>query len=110
MPAVRPSASDQTRAGCGTDVVDYVGAIVRNQVATLVGLCAWLLFVENLLLGDLANLNVGRFLPGAAAAAISGQEPDTPLLAPAVALVLLVLYAAAAATTGSLMTNRRDVT
>jgi ABC-type transport system involved in multi-copper enzyme maturation permease subunit len=85
-----------------------VGAIVRNQVATLVGLCAWLLFVENLLLGDLADLNVGRFLPGAAAAAISGQEPATPLLAPAVALALLALYAAAAVTAGCVATNRRD--
>lgn len=86
-----------------------IGAIVRNQVATLVGLCAWLLFVENLLLGDLANVNVGRFLPGAAAAAISGQKPDTPLLAPAVALVLLALYASAAAIAGWVATNRRDV-
>lgn len=86
-----------------------VGATVRNQVATLVGLCAWLLFVENLLLGDLANVNIGRFLPGAAAAAISGQEPDTPLLAPTVALVLLALYAAAAAAAGGVVTNRRDV-
>lgn len=86
-----------------------VGAIVRNQVATLVGLCAWLLFVENLLLGDLANLTVGRFLPGAAAAAISGQKPDTPLLAPAVALLLLTLYAATAAAAGSMTTKRRDV-
>ncbi len=86
-----------------------VGAIVRNQVATLVGLCAWLLFVENLLLGDLSNLTAGRFLPGAAAAAISGQKPDTPLLAPGLALVLLALYAVAAATAGSIATNRRDV-
>jgi ABC-2 type transport system permease protein len=86
-----------------------VGAIVRNQVAALVGLCAWLLFVERLLLGDLADVNVGRFLPGAAAAAISGQQPETPLLAPAVALGLLALYAAAAATAGWLATNRRDV-
>jgi hypothetical protein len=86
-----------------------VGALVRNQTATLVGLCAWLLFVENLLLGDLTNLNAGRFLPGAAAAAISGQKPDTPLLAPAVALALLALYTAAAAAAGSTATNRRDI-
>lgn len=85
-----------------------VGAIVRNQVATLIGLSAWLLFVENLLLGDLTNINVGRFLPGAAASAIAGQKPDTPLLAPAIAVILLVLYAAAAAL-GWLATNRRDV-
>ncbi len=86
-----------------------IGALVRNQVATLVGLCAWLLFVENLLLGDLANINLGRYLPGAAAAAISGQKPETPLLAPAVATILLAVYAAAAAITGWMATNRRDV-
>jgi ABC-type transport system involved in multi-copper enzyme maturation permease subunit len=86
-----------------------VGAIVRNQVPTLVGLCAWLLFIETLLVGDLANINVGRFLPGAAAAAISGQERETPLLAPANALALLFLYAAAATIAGCVTTNRRDV-
>ncbi|MEP6469681.1 MAG: ABC transporter permease subunit, partial [Chloroflexota bacterium] len=86
-----------------------VGAVVRNQVATLLGLCAWLLFAENILLGDLANLDVGRYLPGAAAAAISGQKPDTPLLGPGIALVVLMLYAAAAAAAGWVETNRRDV-
>jgi ABC-2 type transport system permease protein len=63
-----------------------VGALVRNQVPTLIGICAWLLFVEGLLAGDLVGLGeVGRFLPGAAAAAISGQDPGT-LPAPAVGL------------------------
>ena len=86
-----------------------VGAVVRNQVPALVGLCAWLLFVEGLLVGDVAGVGaVGRFAPGAAAAAISGQDPDT-LLAPALGLVLLALYAAAAAVAGSLATARRDV-
>jgi len=86
-----------------------VGALVRHQVPTLIGICAWLLFVEGLLVGDVASLgDVGRFLPGAAAAAISGQEPGT-LLAPTVGLILLTLYAAAAALTGSLATSRRDV-
>jgi hypothetical protein len=86
-----------------------VGALVRNQVPALVGLCAWLLFVEGLLVGDVADVDaVGRFAPGAAAAAISGQDPGT-LLAPAVGLALLALYAAAAAVAGSLVTARRDV-
>jgi ABC-type transport system involved in multi-copper enzyme maturation permease subunit len=86
-----------------------VGALVRNQVPALVGICAWLLFVEGLLAGDLVGLgDVGRFLPGAAAAAISGQDPGT-LLAPAVGLALLALYAAATALAGSLATARRDV-
>lgn len=86
-----------------------LGAVVRNQVPALVGICVWLLFVENLLVGDIAGVgNVGRLLPGAAGKAISGQEPDT-LLAPGVGLVLLALYAAAAAVAGSLATSRRDV-
>jgi hypothetical protein len=86
-----------------------LGAIVRNQVPALIGICAWLLFVENVLVGDLAGVGeVGRFLPGAAAKAISGQNPDT-LLSPGVGLVLLALYAAIAAVAGCLATSRRDV-
>jgi ABC-2 type transport system permease protein len=86
-----------------------VGAVVRQQVPTVVGLSAWLLFVEGLLVGDLAGVgDVGRFAPGAAAAAITGQDPDT-LLAPAVGLVLLTVYAGAVAVVGSFATARRDV-
>jgi ABC-2 type transport system permease protein len=87
-----------------------VGALVRNQVPTLVGICAWLLFVEGLLAGDVAGGlgDVGRLLPGAAASAVSGQDPGT-LLAPAVGLVLLVGYAVAAALAGALAILRRDV-
>jgi ABC-2 type transport system permease protein len=84
-----------------------VGAVVRNQVPALVGLCAWLFFIEGLLVGDVLD-DVGRFTPGAAAAALSGQDPDT-LVAPAAGLLLLTLYAAAAAAAGSLATVRRDV-
>jgi len=55
-----------------------------------------------------APSKVGRLLPGAAGKAICRQDPDT-LLAPAVGLVLLALYAAAAALAGCLATSRRDV-
>jgi ABC-type transport system involved in multi-copper enzyme maturation permease subunit len=87
-----------------------VGALARNQVPTLIGICAWLLFIEGLLAGDVAdNLgDIGRLLPGAAAAAVSGQDPGT-LLAPAVGLVLLAIYAAATALAGALTLSRRDV-
>jgi len=87
-----------------------VGAIVRNQVPTLIGICAWLLFVEGLLAGDVAGGlgDVGRLLPGAAASAISGQDPGT-LLAPGFGLALLAAYAAVAAMAGALATSRRDV-
>jgi len=86
-----------------------VGAVVRNQVPALVGIVVWLLFIENLLIGDIANVaSVGRFLPGAAGKAISGQDPNT-LLAPGVGLALLALYAAAAAVAGRQAISRRDV-
>jgi ABC-2 type transport system permease protein len=86
-----------------------VGALVRHQVPTVVGICAWLLFVEGLLAGDLVGLgDVFKFLPGSAAAAVSGQEPGT-LLAPAPGLLLLGAYAAAVALAGAMATSRRDV-
>lgn len=84
-----------------------VGAMVRNQVPALVGLCTWLLFVESLLVGDSGGLDaVGRYLPGALGSAVSGQVPE---LAPGISAFLLALYAAAAAAAGSLTTARRDV-
>jgi ABC-2 type transport system permease protein len=87
-----------------------IGALVRNQVPALIGICTWLLFVEGLLAGDLLGgvSEVTRFAPGAAGAALGGQDPDS-LLAPPVALVLLAVYAAAATLAGSLATTRRDV-
>jgi ABC-2 type transport system permease protein len=86
-----------------------VGALLRHQVPVVVGICVWLLFFEGLLAGDILGFgSVFKFLPGSAAAAISGQQPGK-LLAPAVGAVLLALYAAAAALAGSLATSRRDV-
>ena len=86
-----------------------VGAIVRRQVPTLVGLCAWLLFVEGLLADATGGLGeVGRYLPGAAAAAISGQEPER-LLAPALGLAVLCLYTAGSSLLGAFTMSRRDV-
>ena len=83
-----------------------IGALVRNQVATLVAIFLWLFFVENLLIDFVPG--VGKFAPGAAAAAITGLDPES-LLAPALGALLLVLYAAAAAAAGTIATLRRDV-
>ena len=82
-----------------------VGAVVRSQVPALVGMVVWLLFVESLLVRDVAGVgDVGRLLPGAAGRAISGQDPNV-LLSPAVGLVVLALYGAAI---GTIATVRRD--
>jgi ABC-type transport system involved in multi-copper enzyme maturation permease subunit len=87
-----------------------VGALLRSQVPTLVGLFAWLLFVEGLLFGTLPS--AGRFLPGVAGAAIAGVTTTGEvrhLLAPAVGALVLLLYTAAAAGAGWIATNRSDV-
>lgn len=83
-----------------------IGALVRDQVPTLIGISAWLLFVEGLFGGNLED--VSKFAPGTLGMAISGQEPDD-LLAPGLSLLLLVLYAAVSVVAGSRATSRRDV-
>lgn len=83
-----------------------LGAVARNQVSTIVGIFVWLLLVEGQLVDNIPDL--GRLAPGALGRALSGQDPAT-LLAPAVGLVVLVLYAAAAAGAGWMAATRRDV-
>ncbi|MBA3244029.1 MAG: ABC transporter permease subunit [Actinobacteria bacterium] len=83
-----------------------LGALLRNQVATLVTIFLWLFFVENLLLDFVPG--AGRLAPGAAAAAITGLDGER-LLAPALGALLLALYAAVAAAAGTIATLRRDV-
>lgn len=86
-----------------------VGALLRNQVPALVGIAAWLLFVEGLLVEENSSvIAIGKYAPGAAAAAIAGLSQGT-LLSPAPALALLALYAAAATVVGWLATTRRDI-
>jgi ABC-2 type transport system permease protein len=87
-----------------------VGALVRNQVAAVVGLCIWLLFIEPILLGDLPD--AAKFAPGASAGALAGAiqtQIADDLLAPALGALMLVAYAAAASAAGAIATVRRDV-
>jgi ABC-2 type transport system permease protein len=87
-----------------------VGAVVRNQVATIVGLCVWLLFLEPLLLGDVPA--AGKLAPGASAGAIAGAiqtQIADDLVAPGLGVLLLATYAALASAVGALATTRRDV-
>jgi ABC-type transport system involved in multi-copper enzyme maturation permease subunit len=87
-----------------------VGALVRNQVGAVVGLCVWLLLVETILVGNVPS--AAKLSPGASAGAIAGaiQTQDaTDLLAPALGALLLVAYAAAATAAGLITTERRDV-
>jgi ABC-2 type transport system permease protein len=87
-----------------------VGALVRNQVAALIGLCVWLLLLEPLLLGDVPS--AAKYAPEAAAGAIAGaiesQTADS-LVAPALGIALLAAYAALAGLAGALAFTRRDI-
>ena len=84
-----------------------IGAVVRSQVPTVVGIFVWVLFVENILIGSIPS--VGKFAPGALARAIEGATDNT-LHSPTLGVGLLALYAAAALAAGWLATTRRDFT
>jgi len=84
-----------------------LGALARGQVPTVVGLSVWLLFVENLLGGDLTSAR--RFVPGSLAQSLAGSTRDGVLSSAALAALLLVGYAAAAALSGLAATLQRDV-
>ena len=81
-----------------------VGALVRNQAATLVGLLVWVLLIENVLPGFYSSF--ARFLPGAAGSELAGNNHDLPA---AVAALLLIVYASAASIAGWYTTLHRDV-
>ncbi|MGZ4412547.1 MAG: ABC transporter permease [Gaiellaceae bacterium] len=81
-----------------------IGAVVRNQVGALVGLCAWMLLVESVFEGFVPG--AARFMPGGVGLALAGNSERLSAYA---AAVLLVLYAAASAAGGWVATLRRDV-
>jgi ABC-2 type transport system permease protein len=84
-----------------------VGAIVRNQVGTIIGLLAWGLIVDNLLFAFVPS--VGRYSPNHAENALEGLTTKHLLTATAGGAVLLA-WAAALTIAGMLTTARRDVT
>jgi hypothetical protein len=84
-----------------------VGTIIRAQVPTVVGLFVWLLFVENLLAGDLPTAH--KYVPGSLAQSLAGSTRDAVLTSAPLAAALLIAYAALAAILGATALARRDV-
>jgi ABC-type transport system involved in multi-copper enzyme maturation permease subunit len=84
-----------------------LGAIVRNQVAAVIGLLAWDFILTGLLFGLAPS--VGRFMPTEAANALMGLK-TAHLLPPAVGGAVLLAWTAALALAGLALTRRRDVT
>lgn len=86
------------------------GAIIRNQIGTVVGLCVWLLLIETTLIGNVPS--AGKFAPGASAGALAGAiqtQAATNLLAPALGALLLIAYAGVLAAAGVIVIAHRDV-
>jgi len=81
-------------------------ATIRNQIASVVALLLWLFLVESLLTGFVPS--VGRFAPGQASAAMTGQSGDD-LLPPAAGAAVLCAWVAALVAAGIAVTARRDV-
>lgn len=87
-----------------------VGALIRNQIAAVVGSLVYLFVVE----AFAANLPTVRdyykYLPGGANAALTGStQPGTTLLEPWQGGLLLVAYGVVFAVVGSWLAVRRDV-
>ena len=85
-----------------------VAALVRNQVAALVGVAVWVLLVEGLLMSLLNAPSLGKWLPSAAAAALT--NPGGAGLSRLAGALLLASYALALALIGTRLVVRRDIT
>jgi ABC-2 type transport system permease protein len=85
-----------------------VAALVRNQVAALVGVVVWVLLVEGLLMSLLHAPSLARWLPSAAAAALT--NPGGGQLSRLAGALLLAGYALALAAVGTRLVVRRDIT
>jgi ABC-2 type transport system permease protein len=85
-----------------------VGALVRNQVAALVGVLVWVVLVEGLLVSLLNAPGLGKWLPSAAAAALT--NPGGAGLSRLAGTLLLAGYALALALVGTRLAVRRDIT
>lgn len=108
----------QVLLGVGLVMVLYgpigvgVGALIRNQIAAIVGVLAYSFIVEQLFIGLLPE--VGKWLPGGAASAVL-QLGDVAtvrgeLLPVWGGALLLLAYAAVFSVLGARLTLRRDLT
>jgi ABC-2 type transport system permease protein len=86
-----------------------VGAVVRNQVAALVGTVAWVLVVEGLLMGLVNAPSLGKWLPSAAAAAAI-TSPGGANLSRLAGTLVFAGYGLALALAGTRLMVRRDIT
>jgi ABC-type transport system involved in multi-copper enzyme maturation permease subunit len=92
-----------------------LGALIRNQIAALIGAIVWAYVIESIFGAIPALQPVGKWLPGGGAAALMNIDVDTgfgvPNLLPAWGgALLLVGYAVLFALVANLTTTKRDIT
>ena len=84
------------------------GALIRNQAAAIVIALAWIMVIEGLFVGLLPEL--GRWLPGGAASALTSSSVKAGELLPMWAAGLVLgAYAIGFSVAGSLTVVERDV-
>lgn len=87
-----------------------VGALVRNQIAAIVGSLVYLFVVEAFAANLPTIRDYYKYFPGGANAALTGStQPGTTLLEPWQGGLLLVAYGVVFAVAGSWLAVRRDV-
>lgn len=88
-----------------------IGALVRNQVAAVVGLLVYLFVLDPALTAIPALQSVIRYLPGPASSALTGHAtPNFPILPAWGGGLVLAGYALVLAVLGARFALRRDVT
>ncbi|MGH3771093.1 MAG: hypothetical protein ACRDRW_06825 [Pseudonocardiaceae bacterium] len=88
-----------------------LGALVRNQVAAVVGLLVYLFILDPVLAAIPALRSVTRYLPGPAGDALTGRAaPNLSLLPAWAGGLVLAGYALVLAVLGARFALRRDVT
>lgn len=84
------------------------GALIRNQIAAIVGALVFEIGIDGILSALLPD--VGKFLPGSAAAALAGSGGGSQVVLPtALGALVLLGYLAVATGLGSPAVVRRDV-
>ena len=88
-----------------------LGALLRDQVATVVGLLIYLFIVEPILTRVTALESWTKYLPGAAEDALTQvTQSNQHLLAPTLGGVVLLAYGVLFAVAGTFLAMRRDIT
>jgi hypothetical protein len=88
-----------------------LGALLHDQVATVVAMLIYLFVIEHILTSISALNSWTQYLPGQAQEALIGSTlANQPLLHPWQGGLVLAGYALTAATGGVLLTAHRDIT